>query len=409
LTTKLRESFQAYAQLVAQEFMKAKFPLGTLKSEQFKILKSEYYSLLEKNPRKMNIGLDEGAFGKVLLFSVLETIQNGELDQDLLEMKYIEFEKSLAEIPRTNRAWAFLHQFNCGADVIDLVGNFVVRRTTFLERILFNQNNESLWGRTEAQFIIETKPDSDILVEPTKRGNKTRQIKPNFKLRKEILELVTVLRLVHPSWVGITSIHFELALDPSGHLTMDYSFIPSPELFPSIFNSHISNECNLSDEKADYFVKIWNRYRNVSDMGKKERVNRILRSIHRFNNAIMSDELEDMIVDLIIGLEILFKTTGFRMTFYASTLVGLDEIERLQAATLLDRAYRIRSKIVHGGSLEKDGKEVIPRTLNLVSEVLIFALALSGKKELVDIVEAAAYDSTEMKNLVSKLEGWIIP
>ncbi len=410
----LRESLYKYAEIVAKEFKKTPYPMHTFASKQFESLRAEYYSLLDKHPRKLNIRLEKEAFGKLILFSILDTLRKGEIVQNLLTSLYTELERSIKEIPRVNRSWAYLHQFDCELDKIDLPGPFMIRKCTFLERVLFQQDKVSVMGRTSSKFIVETKPSVNIAMEELDEKSWSISIynqlfQPKYELVHEFHNLIIVLRLIIPSWIGISEIHFSHAIGPMLPVTVVFSVPPPPEIFPAVFNSRIESECKLNSAMTEYLESLWIRFRNVRDKGKKDRVGRILRAIRRFNNAIMSNELEDMIVDLVIGLEILFKTTGFRMTFLASNLVGITDIEKHQTIKLLDTAYRARSKVVHGGSLEKDSSEIILKTLSLVTKVLIFALAIGGRKELADTITAATYDSEKRSKLMAKLTKWVKP
>ena len=414
MTDNLRKSFDAFSELVVREFMKAKYPHYVIESNQFKALKEEYYSLLAKSPRQMNLGLDENSFCKVVLFTVLETLEKGKIVKEKLEDKYSELLRSVKELPRANRAWAYLQAFDCDVDEIDLSETLTIRRATVLERVLYEQNKESLWGRSAGKYIIETKPGVHYIEEVEEQSGISfsidkKRYRPKPSIGIEIQDTVNVIRLIHPSWVGITSVHFEVPLDKKHQFTIDFSFPPLPELFPCVFNPYILAECHLSVDKVEFLLRLWKRYRNIMEKSNEKRVRKIARAIRRLNSATMSNNLEDMIVDLIIGLEILFETSGYRMVLYASTLVGLNDTERLQSASILEKAYDARSKIVHGGSLKDSQRTVILECLNRFTRIIIFVLAMEGRKDLVKIVQTAAYDSSTKEDLVTKLSEWTVP
>ncbi|TFH06661.1 MAG: hypothetical protein E4H14_10325 [Candidatus Thorarchaeota archaeon] len=54
-----------------------------------------------------------------------------------------------------NRAWAFLHQFGCLSDNIELEGPLRIRRATLIELYIFNMTNQSVGGRTRCGNNIE--------------------------------------------------------------------------------------------------------------------------------------------------------------------------------------------------------------------------------------------------------------
>jgi hypothetical protein len=418
LDDKLRESYDVFLKSVVHEartLQDGGIPLHIFLSAELDALYNAYCERLkERHQQNFQLVVMPHILGNTILSRLFELNDEGIPFEEVIESVFSEFETSTLKIPRTNRSWAYLHQFDSDLDEIPLDGSLVIRRITFFERILFESDNESSWGISKAKYIIESKPDVQISAENMDESNpiiaiNNQKFQPRNKIRYEFLDIVNVLRLIKPSNSGITEINFEFASEQNPTKTIGISFPAPSELNPNSLGSHSKEPCFIGASTIEYMNQLLQRYRDVKKKGDRNRVLNWHRAVRRLNSAIISGSLEDMIVDLVIGLEILFKMTGFRMVFYASHLTGLSSIEKRHAVEIFDRAYNIRSRIVHGGSLKDDDVTTIQQTVELVARLLIFALSLGCKEDLAEIVTRAVYDSKEMQKLTKTLEKWKPP
>jgi hypothetical protein len=414
LFEELRRKFYDFIDLFFNEVNRGGgIPVHVFDSEQLKALTEFYSESLEKHTGTPHEKLATSAMAMIIILRITEMTQEKNPSETILETLYNELEASIQNTPRTNRAWAYLHQFNSDMDEIHLDGPLIIRRSTLYERALFQHRSESYGGVSKGRFVIETKPEIEISanqIDPEKMGMRIndRIIQTNPEIENEFNDVVTSFKLIKPSSVGITQIHFEFSPISYSQFVTGFTFTPSPELFPAVFNSYIEDICYFSDEDIVYLNRLLQRYRTVLRRKEKKRIGRLQRSIRRYNNAIVSDEPEDMIVDVVIGLESLFKTSGFRMVFYASNLLGFSDTEIRQAVETLERAYDIRSKVAHGGSIANKDRKVILETLHMMSRILISALVLFGSKDLVEIVKDAAYNRKTKASINKKLKKWFL-
>jgi len=361
-----------------------------------KMLKSHAPPLKDETTKEMLSGL------------LYESIDDDSPDK----WPYFDLEDSLNLAPkRNNRVWAYLHQFSSSQDIIELEGPLRIRRATIVENFYFREQNMTHAGSVTS-FIIESKPTAPLLgafwtmKTIGKRGPERRNIiPPEPPYGIEIRDLVTMIRLVCPSSVGYSTVILQLEF--SGGITIFpvYSTIPSG--FPAVFGRLRGRTCKLDEKRIDFLQKLWVKFRAVRKDETVTRLQCIMRALRRFNNAIASVDVEDEIVDLLICLETLFQSPGFRMVFYASYLLGLDNKRYVHARTTLDKAYDVRSKVVHGGSLKAKDKKVIQDLLPLVGLVLIFWIVLAGVKGgVLDFVKKASLDESIAKRMHSSLEKW---
>jgi len=301
-----------------------------------------------------------------------------------------------------DRAWAFLHQFDCLERTFSLDGPVRIRRTTIIEDAIFNQYSQSVGGRTVCRFIAETKQGVPVV-------NVGHDDSIRFTgVSKEYVILVSSLRLTSPSSVGMNLVTFEV---PAGNLgeqspAVAIPLYSPPEVFPAAFSRFVNTQCVLDKYELEMLHRFHTGLRMVINSGG-DNAGRLQRSLRRFNAAICSDQIEDIVVDAIIGLEVLFHTTGFRMVFLASHLAAIGISERKTVVDLLDKSYDLRSKIVHGGSLKEVDNRLAIKLLTIFCRVLRSYIYLATKTQNVDeYIRKVPYDPDELAKLESELGEW---
>ncbi len=113
--------------------------------------------------------------------------------------------------------------------------------------------------------------------------------------------------------------------------------------------------------EAQDLPKIAQVYRDLLKLDTQPaKVHRNLRLALRSFGAIydrLMHQLDDRVVDAITALEALWKLDqelSFRLAFRTASLLAHTDDERIALFSQLTNSYRIRSKIVHGGTLSDD-------------------------------------------------------
>ena len=307
-----------------------------------------------------------------------------------------------------NRAWAYLHQFGCISDYIELEGLLRIRRATVVEKYMFHVTKQSVGGRTRCQFIAETISDASFIqVDESKRF-----LLDNKKILEEFRTLVTALRITSPSSTGLNTVSVVCNI-PLGKTVVRldvpaiFQFNPAPEIFPGAFSPYLHTQCILDKHELELFQRLHKRLREINHReGKlKERVQRALR---RYDVALTSDQAEDSIVDAVIALETLFQTSGFRMAFRASYLATTDSEERRVAVKILEKCHDMRSGIVHGRISKKEKQSsLLGKLILIVCRIIRSYLYASSKNEdVINFIEDAAYNPEKLSILQKELMEW---
>jgi len=338
----------------------------------------------------------------VLLQASLHSIRHDGkhvVDSKLLEESFNEL-KLCSQFEDRDRAWAYLHQFDSTENSIDLGSLFRIRRMNLVERAHFRKARVSVAGRSRAKFLLETKAEARL--EEVDRG---RSIIKNTEIENSFRDLVTMLRIAKPSSVGLDLVHIDMGIPPGGG-GMSFDFNPDPSVFPAVYGRTADLQCVLNQEECKFVKRLWTAFRTVVE-SQSDTAKRLSRALRRYNNAVCSDAPEDQIVDLVTALEILFKTYGFKMAFYASHLAGRNSKSRGEACKALDRIYDVRSKAVHGGGLDKRNTRSVDELLLLVAQILRSATALASmRRDPLEIAREAAFDPARLDEITAIVSDW---
>ncbi|TFH06660.1 MAG: hypothetical protein E4H14_10320 [Candidatus Thorarchaeota archaeon] len=183
-------------------------------------------------------------------------------------------------------------------------------------------------------------------------GNRTTI--DNAIVLEDFRTLVTALRLTSSSSIGLNTVSMNCQLfSGAAAFTINspalIQFNPAPEIFPGAFSPFVNTQCILDKFELELFQRLYKRLREIQGTEGKLR-EQIQRALRRYNVALISDQAEDSIVDAIIALEILFKSSGFKMAFRASLLSSIIPEERKVIVKTLEKCHRVRSEIVHGSA-----------------------------------------------------------
>ena len=420
----LLSEFEKWAKEVLDEYLKllrASNPKADLEIIEFVLSIQEKYQKLAKGLRDIALNLYPSNpaipyldIMNTVLRPVLLRCINPEDGPKINETAYsqlLEEVKFLLELKLdSNRAWAFLHQFGCLHDYVELDGPIRIRRVTIIEKYYFELTNQSVGGRTSSEFVIETTSDIKFL----KLDDTNKVHRENEDVLENFRTLITALRLTSPSSTGLNMISIVCYVDTENATIGLMENTPpltqynlAPEIFPGAFSPYVNTQCILDKHELELLQRIYKRLAEIKqkDGQLSERLEWALR---RYNVALVSDKTEDSIVDVIIALEILFNAIGFRMAYRASFLASTSPDERKIAVEILEKSHKIRSNIVHGSVSEKEKqKKLLGMLILVVCRILRSYIHVSNKYEdVIDYIEDVAYNPEELSILENELTTW---
>jgi hypothetical protein len=318
---------------------------------------------------------------------------------------YLELEDAI-KTSRYERCFTFLYGFESEMDTIQIGEGLQIRRVNLIERAIFRNRPE-----IELSWVIEEMLDCselpEYVVEIT-RDSLNRFVKEpsgvesslgmiDYVNNSDIIgDLIGIIRLVNPSYIGIRFMRYH---DIYGYWD---AWENRQEVMPAFYGGWKKPEV-FTASKIKFLQTVWEKFVGVR---ANERLQRVIR---RYNSAIISEDLEDRLVDLIISLETLFQGMGHKIEFMASFLYGMVSENSEKAMNILEISYRLRNRTVHGGSI--DGKKhgaTIDELLPLVSQIITMAILLQmSGKSLSNHVKQAYLDSKEYDVIKSRLQNLI--
>lgn len=340
-----------------------------------------------------------------LVFECLTTSDPIVLIEKNVKQVYQELDWSVSvEIP-LGRFWAYLQQCEIDKQVIDLDGPLRMRKPTIFERAYFRSQGFTVGGRTEADVIVETMPSART--SKVEKSLKGLRFNVSGELLIEFEYLVTVLRLVHPSSVGINLImHDESPAKQS--VIMSFTHNTRPDIFPAAFGRRLNTKCQVNYTRRKLLIKLLRRLRKVVKLDDPE-VPRLIRSLRRYNRAISNDFIEDELVDLFIILETIARVGSKPMASRISWIASTNKDEREQVEKTLNKCHRLRSNVVHGSSFDSKNTQYVDDLLIITCHALILYIVLIGSKEgVVDQIERVKGKRDLQKNFERKVANWIL-
>ncbi len=319
----------------------------------------------------------------------------------LLSLNYLSLERCIGYSQPTNIAWAYLHQFETETQHFELGDSLLIRAANPMEIAFFNQKGISVKSRTKSRFIIETKHSKDFL----KREISTDGIRDilNLIVRNQFRDVVSILRILKPSGVGITSVWYRMSL---GGVLVETEQVPFPDLEPPVLCPLGEVICNLTNGQVELGKKLWyrlNRARNNS-----EQYSKILRAIETYDVALCSSRREDIVRDFYVVFETLFSSKGKNLDLEIATLISDTDDEREEFQTFLKDSRGIRDDSTHGSRMKSEVPlDTVTKTANIASEVLTYSMASMEVSEGIDgLAKRAISDDAFHSSLRKKFRRW---
>jgi len=200
----------------------------------------------------------------------------------------------------------------------------------------------------------------------------------------------------------------------SGYFGTEESHLYSPFIH-FLFTTHRLERCGLNSsplsdvENRPYrlnrdeitkFRTFWNDFKEI---GNDKRTSFIYGAINRFMTSYERENFEDRVVDLFIALEILFKgKKGASDILFHRISVFFEpdnKTKRKKIYKFLEKAYEIRSDIVHGGDEYEfilDGKKIYAwDILNELEEYVRLCI-----KRLVSLLVTTEFSKKEITDML---------
>jgi Apea-like HEPN len=251
-------------------------------------------------------------------------------------------------------------------DVSDYSHSIVLSDHLSIRRI--NNEERSLLAENLAFFAIRLNDiiETNYVIEYKFRLSKGFDIGPEIQdreypsdLNRIFAAVITALRLYKDGAVGA---HMFLRI-----VTLDLPIRMAEilhELHPLGLETHIGINYNLNKTEVEDFRNFWNKYNsnllNLLNfkMTTKDKYKNIKTALNRFNSAYYKRNPEDKIVDWMISFESLFSkkddptdSITHKLALRSSRFSKVQS-ERKEFYGKLKDAYNVRSKIVHGASVE---------------------------------------------------------
>lgn len=167
--------------------------------------------------------------------------------------------------------------------------------------------------------------------------------------QRNLRTVLTALRLIKPGTLGYRVSAWEPLEDVRENASIIQSFYSPDQL------AWGEGEYRLEKEDIEILQRFWSE--NQDRLFKLEKLGAMQRAISRFEMSYLKYEHVDKFLDLMIAMEALYIKGGERMESYrmsqrAALMLESDQDKRMELRKRIKELYKIRSRLVHGGSLK---------------------------------------------------------
>lgn len=291
--------------------------------------------------------------------------------EDVFEITWARFRDELSKPTWSFKGVANLQNIECAESSIGLGAG-----VTICARRLDDLAHALGWGQYEldalaADWQAGASSSHVLLVE-----QEIPKTPDNFLLENDGSELVVVARML-----------LAMRLSSPGDLRIGRIFHARPASFNVGLGGLLSSGHTIWHPGPKYHLdtglvqRIMSTYKSLASIevqsAKASRtLNLALRSFSSIYDRLWQQS-EDRIVDAITSLEAIWRINAelsFRLAFRTASVLAMSDDERVEILDTLVKYYRIRSKVVHGGSLtsaeetslfeDETLREIVRRTLN---------------------------------------------
>ncbi|HEX7402246.1 MAG TPA: hypothetical protein VF369_08715 [candidate division Zixibacteria bacterium] len=304
-----------------------------------------YQSFDEAKPFKFNADLFDSIYNKV---------------EDLFYSKSIKFIVS-----------ATLQNFECEKEELCLSDDLRIVKMTPKEREdLWRGSRYSSWLPDNLipffKYRIQQKFEKPKYIEetPIDASKNVLNENPHDIARDKFNNVVTALRLFKSGIVGFSMV-----------MTIPITWFPIGGGYSSRRGEHV--QCDkyfLTEAETNNFEAFFTKF--IMDKSASNTQSFIELALDRFNYAYDRKRPEDKLIDYMIAFETLYLKKedegeyGYRMSMRVASLLGKIPDERKQIFLDLKKAYRLRSKIVHGSKKIDNNKLISVHKVSKIEQHL---------------------------------------
>lgn len=294
---------------------------------------------------------------------------------------YMDFEKYVYASKAVHKITTLLRGLSGGIDELGFGNGFKIRRISDLEKSAYErQLLQPFPFALRALDVLS----AEYMLETIYSHRKGTPLSTSF-YRKRFEDIVTTLRLFKKGRVGFDFIKQEaITWDPIGVIMYSGGGYRRGRIGPASYRLDIS-------EKPDV-IRLWRRFRSFrKTVGSSQSGRYINLALKRFNFGVEESNDENKIIDFFVAFEALYLPEKGELTYRLSNriaiLLGKNDEEAEKIREFMVRAYRVRSKIVHGDEIRSvtvEGKDMTLRDFaqrveQYLRESLITFLILSKK------------------------------
>ncbi len=229
-------------------------------------------------------------------------------------------------------------------------------------------------------------------------------------------QVVTLLRLLDRGNLGIFFV--ESAQILGGQVSEPHSWTYDPTLVPA----RARGDYNLTTANAEVLTELWEELQPVRSQTTMFKRRDVDLAASRFNSAYAREEIEDQLIDLVIGFETLLilerDELAYRLAHRVSLLLGKNDTNRKEIREYMRSAYSTRSKIVHGAEAPMSVRvldsevslgEFVDGIERLLARAILTVALLSReipRSELISTIDAALISGSARSALEAKIAGF---
>ncbi|MCW4051213.1 MAG: HEPN domain-containing protein [Candidatus Bathyarchaeota archaeon] len=293
--------------------------------------------------------------GVQFLFKYIAENRDVKFNETLFDSMYQDYEYFSVTSKIIFNVVCPLYNFRADVDVIQL-NDLEIRKITEteFEKIYFDDtfgSRPDLGMGSDDRFVICTEYESD------------KHREDGIDIYDNILSVITALRLFNQGNLQYGTVR---------NLPLSWTSMYSPIIGGRRLPQRRGGRYDLIKEEIDPFLTFFTKFNSSTEKTYLEI------AISRFNFIYDRTRNEDKIIDIMVGFESLFvgdkerpSDRGSYVGTACSMLLGKSQSERQKIKKLLQNAFKIRNKIVHGSKYKKEElNKILPNLEGLLRDVI---------------------------------------
>lgn len=329
----------------------------------------------------------------VLLGQHLKQVGNLSFVRSDFDKLYMDFEKYVYTSKVIYKVTTPLKGFSGNIGELDFGNGFKIRRISDLEKSTYEKQLHQPSPSYLKDFDVLS---TEYILETIYSHRRGTALSTSF-YRKRFEDIVTTLRLFKKGGVGFDFIRQEaITWDPLGVSMWSWGSYRQGKIPPASCKFDISEKTEL--------LRLWRRFKRFKKtVGSSQSGRYINLALKRFNFGAEESNHENKIIDFFVAFEALCLPERDELTYRLSNriaiLLGKNDEEAEKIKEFMVKAYRVRSKIVHGHEIKSitiEGKNIglgdfAQRVEQYLRESLISFIMLSKKhkkqKSIIDLLD----------------------